>query len=223
MFGAILGAASQLAGGLINKSAQSSANRTNVNIMRETNEFNAKEAQLNRDFQVRQSNSAYQRAMQDMKKAGLNPMLAYSLGGASTPSGGQATASGTTVQAETMGDALSQAFHSAQEARRLKSELKLQDANLTNVKETTAKIASDKKKVDADRKKTELETKILKKEEPISSIKEKAGRLVEDKVLPVATNSAKKFLKTADKVWNKKSWDNVGKALKHKIKNFFKN
>lgn len=51
-------------------------------------DFSAAQAQIQREYQERLSSSAYQRAMQDMRKAGLNPALLYSrMGGASTPSG----------------------------------------------------------------------------------------------------------------------------------------
>lgn len=49
--------------------------------------FSRAEAQKNRDFQKMMSDTAYQRAMADMKAAGLNPILAYSQGGRSTPGG----------------------------------------------------------------------------------------------------------------------------------------
>jgi hypothetical protein len=66
-----------------------------------------KSADKQMSFQANQSNTAYQRAMADMKAAGLNPILAAKLGGASTPSGamanipdfGSTMASATSAQA----------------------------------------------------------------------------------------------------------------------------
>nr|QJB18887.1 MAG: DNA pilot protein [Microvirus sp.] len=57
----------------------------------QTNSANAAQSQAQMDFQAQQSATAYQRAVKDMQAAGLNPMLAYSQGGASTPSGAMAT------------------------------------------------------------------------------------------------------------------------------------
>lgn len=51
------------------------------------NSANQKMAQAQMDFQSDMRNTQYQAAMADMRKAGLNPILAYKTGGAGTPSG----------------------------------------------------------------------------------------------------------------------------------------
>ena len=72
-------------------------------------------------FQKEMSNTAYQRGMSDMQKAGLNPILAGKMGGASTPGG-------ATYQPENVGMAAQQSF-----------------ANVQNVMATTAKIKEETK------------------------------------------------------------------------------
>lgn len=88
---------SKLTGAAQDKSLEANFNAQQAGIEREFNakeaekarDFNAEQAQLAREFEERMSNTAYQRAMADAQKAGIN-ILNASNQQASTPTGAAA-------------------------------------------------------------------------------------------------------------------------------------
>lgn len=85
-----------------NSAMMASANQYNTNaweraaawneeMFQRQMDFNREEAEKQRQWQTQMSNTAYQRAMADMEKSGLNPILAYSQGGAQVPGGAAAS------------------------------------------------------------------------------------------------------------------------------------
>ncbi|QGH72145.1 MAG: putative minor capsid protein [Microviridae sp. ctD0m35] len=78
--GSIINAGGNIAGGLIGAEGAEDANSANAMLARE-----------NRDWQERMSNTAHQREVEDLRAAGINPILSAKFGGSSTPPGNVAT------------------------------------------------------------------------------------------------------------------------------------
>lgn len=128
----IVGGAS-LAGGLL-------SNFMNRDAYREASAANLSSAREQMAFQERMSNTQYQRAVADMRAAGLNPMLAYQQGGAGTPSGSSASAIAPDFQ-----DPIGKSIASAIETRRLYKDLEQTDSQvkLNTEAEKTQKTQQD--------------------------------------------------------------------------------
>lgn len=90
------------------------------------NDASADQSAAQMAFQERMRATQYQTTMDDMKKAGLNPILAYKTGGAGTPAGAAAD----------MSDTISPAVSTAMQSMRMRADLK-------NLVEQNAKIQSD--------------------------------------------------------------------------------
>ena len=141
---------------------QASANDTNMKIAEKNNEFNAHQAELNRGFQERMSNSAYQRATADMRAAGINPMLAISQGGANSPSGGAASSAGNARVENVLGDlpqAAMSILPSALALAKGASEIKATEAQATKTTEEAKSVPvfRESSALDVERKRSEMD------------------------------------------------------------------
>lgn len=138
VWGAVIAGAAKVAGGLLSKSGQKSANKTNLLIAREKMAFEDKQALRQMDFQEDMSNTAYQRATTDLEAAGLNRILA--LGNpASSPPGAMGAGALATMQNVNagLGEAIGDAPASALAAQQAVNSNKLTKEQIRNTAELT--------------------------------------------------------------------------------------
>lgn len=112
-----------LAAGGLSFAGQAMTNAANVRLAHEATQASKEMAREQMAFQERMSNTAYQRGMQDMRAAGLNPMLAFMKGGASTPSGAMGSPAVAHVE-----DSLSKGVSSAMAAAQLSQDLQQKES-----------------------------------------------------------------------------------------------
>lgn len=136
---------------------------SNNAAIRDINAQNIMYSQKQNEFQERLSNTAYQRAMADMKTAGLNPMLAFSQGGASVPTGSVPSLTSPRpgdVGAGLMSSAKSIASLSANLANTsADTDLKSTSANLNKANTDVADVQA--KKITANAKESEANTALV--------------------------------------------------------------
>lgn len=86
-------------------------------------------ARQNRKFQKKMSDTSYQRQMADMEKAGLNPILAAKMGGASTPAGAMA-------QMPDFGQTITQGVATGLQAQHTEANVKKIEQEVENLRAT---------------------------------------------------------------------------------------
>jgi len=132
-------------GGALGLIGQTQANQKNYDIAQAANAASAEQAAKQMDFQERMRSTQYQTAVEDMKKSGLNPMLAYTQGGAGTPSGAMGQ-----VSTAKMGNSVGSALQGYQSLSMNNADIDLKKATTTGTTATTLKTEAETIKTAAD-------------------------------------------------------------------------
>jgi len=192
-----------ITGGLLGFVGQQQTNQKNWDIANAANQASAQQAANQMDFQERMRSTQYQTAVEDMKRAGLNPMLAYQHGGAGTPSGAMGQVSTAKV-----GNAIGSALQGYQTMSMNNAELDLKDATTKATTASTIKTEADTIKTAADIGYTLENTKLNQQqqrnlEELLKKITQEIGNLRASEKLTTAQtkNVSENIAPSPDPFW----------------------
>lgn len=179
------------------------ANKTNIAIADKTNAANQLAAQQQMNWQEKMSNTAHQRAREDLRKAGLNPLLAA---GSPASSPGGAAASNTPARVENvLGPAVQSGVASAMEAVRMGQEIKMQaeQSNLVRAQTNQANMQ------------TTVMSKDIPKAEIINDVY-KAGKAILDRVkaAPQANPRMDSYMEDFNRRHKNQNLNNYKKGMK---------
>lgn len=174
----IIAGASQFGGQLLQYQSARETNRSNETMANNATAANMQEAATNRTFQdeqasremafqERMSNTAHQREVEDLRKAGLNPILAMN-SGSSTPSGAQGSGSQGSAAVSRNENPMSginpaSIITSALEGAQMLQGLEKQSAETKYINAQTKKVGVDTSVAEKDIPKSDLINKAYKK------------------------------------------------------------
>lgn len=192
-----------ITGGILGFIGQQQTNQKNWDIAQASNQASAEQAARQMDFQERMRETQYQTAVEDMKKAGLSPMLAYAQGGAGTPSGAMGQVSTAKV-----GNVLGSAVQGYQAMQLNNAEVALKDAATENTSAATIKTEADTIKTAVDIQQVLENTKLTSQQytnamEMLNKLKEEILNLRATRELTTATakNVQENIAPSVDPYW----------------------